>query len=177
MSRPCGVNHIAVVTPDLDGYRAFYEDVLGLDTALVLGAGPGHGRQAVLFAGDVMLHVFEADPPGTGSGMLHRGRLDHLGFTVRDGAALAALRNRLVDAGASSGDIRPLGWLHSVRYLDPDGFEGEINCFNAEFDPSALRDQDEVVDPQWLERVERVLGRRDAGRRPAAALRPDHDER
>jgi catechol 2,3-dioxygenase-like lactoylglutathione lyase family enzyme len=157
VSRLLGVNHIAVVTADLDRYRAFYEDALGLDTALVLGSGPGHGRQAVMFAGHVMLHVFEADPPGTGTGMLHRGRLDHLGFTARDPSALAARRNRLLDVGASSGDIRQLGWLLSVRYRDPDGFEGEINCFNPAFDPTALRAQDEVVDPHWLERTERAL--------------------
>jgi catechol 2,3-dioxygenase-like lactoylglutathione lyase family enzyme len=157
VSGPLGVNHIAVVTADLDGYRAVYEDAMGLATALVLGPDPGHGRQAVMFAGNVVLHVFEADPPGTGSGMLHRGRLDHLGFTVRDEAALAVLRTRLLDAGASSGDIRPLGWLLSLRYRDPDGFEGEINCFNPAFDPVALRDQDEVLDPQWLERTERAL--------------------
>ena len=157
MSWPCGINHIAVVTPDLDGYRAFYEDVLGLETALILVAGPGHGRQAVVFAGGVMLHVFEADPPGTGGVMLSRGRLDHLGFTVRDEAALANLRRRLMAAGASSGDIRPLGWLLSVRYVDPDGFEGEINCFNPGFDPADLRA--EVLDPHWLEHARRVLTR------------------
>lgn len=162
MSKACGVNHIAVVTGDLDGYRAFYEDTLGLDTALVLGAGPGHGRQAIVFAGDVMLHVFEVadgDPAASGSGavMFERGRLDHLGFTVRDEAALAVVRRKLMAVGASSGDIRPLGWMLSVRYLDPDGFEGEVNCFNPRFDPSSLRDQDEVVDPRWLERARRAL--------------------
>jgi catechol 2,3-dioxygenase-like lactoylglutathione lyase family enzyme len=162
MSKACGVNHIAVVTPDLDGYRAFYEDILGLDTALVLAAGPGHGRQAVLFAGEVMLHVFEVpdrDPTAVGSGaaMLERGRLDHLGFTVPDEAALAVIRRRLMTVGASSGDIRPLGWTLSIRYLDPDGFEGEVNCFNPRFDPSTLRDRDEVLDPRWLQRTKRAL--------------------
>lgn len=170
MSRPLGVNHIAVATADLDGYRAFYEEAIGLDTALVLGPGPGHGRQAVMFAGDVVLHVFEADPPGTGAGMLHRGRLDHLGFTVRDEAALAAVRSRLLDAGASSGDIRPLGWLLSLRFRDPDGFEGEINCGNPAFDPSALRAEDEVIDPHWLERTGRAL-------RGGRFAPPDDDER
>ncbi|MGE3289405.1 MAG: VOC family protein [Pseudonocardia sp.] len=157
--RPCGVNHIAVVTPDLDSYRAFYEGVVGLDTALVLGPGSGHGRQAVVFAGDVMLHVFEADRDVrvSGAAMLGRGHLDHIGFTVADEAELAVVRRRLLDAGASSGDVRPLGWMLSLRYLDPDGFEGEINCFNPRFDPSALRDQDEVIDPRWPARVRRVL--------------------
>jgi catechol 2,3-dioxygenase-like lactoylglutathione lyase family enzyme len=165
------VNHIAVATADLDGYRAFYEEAIGLDTALVLASGPGHGRQAIVFAGDVMLHVFEvadrparwgSPAPGTGSAMLERGFVDHLGFTVRDETALSALRRRLMDVGASSGDIRPLGWMLSVRYVDPDGFEGEVNCFNPRFDPSTLRHADEVIDPHWLERARRAL-RADGG--------------
>ena len=87
VSVPCGVSHVAVVTGDLDGYRAFYEEVIGLETTLVLGAGRGHGRQAVLSAGEVMLHVFELpgyDPTinGFSPAMFERGRLDHLGFTV-----------------------------------------------------------------------------------------------
>jgi catechol 2,3-dioxygenase-like lactoylglutathione lyase family enzyme len=162
MSKPCGVNHIAVVTADLDGYRAFYEDTIGLDTALVLGPGHDHGRLAMVFAGDVMLHVFEvtdheAAADGTGSTMFERGRLDHFGFTVPDEAALTRLRYRLLAVGASSGDIRPLGPMLSVRYRDPDGFEGEVNCLNPHYDPAALRDQDEIVDPRWFERTRRVL--------------------
>jgi catechol 2,3-dioxygenase-like lactoylglutathione lyase family enzyme len=161
-STPCGVNHVAVVTEDLDVYRAFYEDTIGLETALVLAPGPGHGRQAIVFAGDVMLHVFEvADrgsrAPGNGSAMLRRGLLDHLGFTVRDEAALSELRRRLMDVGASTGDIRPLGWMLSVRFVDPDGFEGEVNCVNPHYDPSTLRDEDEVIDPHWLDRARRAL--------------------
>src|SRR4051812_20268529 len=113
-SRPCGMSHVAVVTADLDGYRSFYEETIGLDTALVLAAGPGHGRQATVFAGGPMLHVFEvgdhhAWAEGTGSAMLRRGRVDHFGWTVPDVAALTEVWYRLLAAGASSGDIRPLG--------------------------------------------------------------------
>lgn len=162
MSGPCGVSHLAVVTPDLDGYRAFYEDVVGLDTALVLGSGPR--RQAVVFAGEVMLHVFEVDrAPSAGDTLLRRGRIDHLGFTVPDEAALAVVRRRLVAAGASSGDVRPLGWMLSVRFVDPDGFDGEINCFNPRFDPSDLRERDEIVDQRWLARTRRALHAADPG--------------
>ena len=38
MIKPSGVSHVAMVTADLDRYRDFYEDIVGLDTALVLGA-------------------------------------------------------------------------------------------------------------------------------------------
>ena len=109
-----------------------------------------------------MLHVFEvfgydAAPHGFTPAMFERGRLDHIGFTVDDEVALMALRDRLLAVGASSGSIRRLGPMLSVRFQDPEGFEGEINCFDPTYDPSTLRDEDEIVDPNWLERTRRVL--------------------
>ena len=162
MIKPSGISHIAMVTADLDRYRDFYETTVGLDTALVLGAGSDHGRHAIFFAGETVLHVFEVDgydptAQGIGPAMFERGRLDHLGFTVADEEALRAVADRLVSVGASCGEIRPLGPTLSVRYEDPDGFEGEINCFNRAFKPSSFGDRDEVVDPIWLERAERAL--------------------
>jgi catechol 2,3-dioxygenase-like lactoylglutathione lyase family enzyme len=161
MIKPTGVSHVAMVTADLDRYRAFYENVVGLDTALVLGPSSDIGRHAIFFAGDTAFTVFEVvdyDPAahGIGSAMFERGRLDHLGFAVPDEAALGEVRDRLVAAGASSGDIHPLGPTLSVRYQDPDGFEGEVNCLNPDFEPSAFGG-DEVVDPGWYERARRQL--------------------
>ena len=151
-----------MVTADLDAYREFYEDVIGLETTVILGAGAGHGRQAVLAAGDVMLHVFEVpgyDPAvhGFSPTMFERGRLDHLGFAVPDEAALATLRDRLVAVDASSGAIRRLGPMLSVRFRDPAEFEGEVNCPDPTYDPSTLRAEHEVVDPLWFARMAAVL--------------------
>ncbi|HEY5848907.1 MAG TPA: hypothetical protein VIT42_19165 [Microlunatus sp.] len=53
------------MTGDLDGYGTFSEDVIGLETTLVLGAGPGHRRQAVLAAGEVMLSTSSSCPATT----------------------------------------------------------------------------------------------------------------
>lgn len=163
MIKPSGISHIAMVTADLDGFRGFYEDIIGLDTLLVLGPEPGHGRHAILSAGSTVLHVFEVDgydpaTQGIGTQMFGRGRLDHLGFAVNDEAALREVGDRLVAVDASDGGIRPLGPVLSVRYRDPDGFEGEINCFNPQFDPTTLAHQDEVVDPGWLDRAKQSMG-------------------
>jgi len=162
MNSLSGVSHVALVTGDLDGFRAFYEDVVGLETTVVFSGGPRHSRQAILMAGDVMLHVFEVsdyNPADHGHtvAMFERGRLDHLGFSVPDLGALRAIRDRLLEVNASSGDIHQLGPMLSVRFVDPDGLESEINCYNPDFDPMAMRDDDEIVDPEWLQRAKLAL--------------------
>jgi len=164
VSERVGVSHVAVVTADLHRFRAFYENTIGLETTIVFGTGQGHAGQAVIATGNVMLHVFEIpgfDPArqGFAPAMFERGRLDHIGFAVADEAALVALRDRLLAVGASSGSIRRLGPVLSVRFHDPDGLEGEINCLDPSYDPSTLRDEDEIVDPDWLERTRRVMKR------------------
>ena len=44
--------------------------------------------------------------------------------------ALKAIRDRLLAVDASSGDIHHLGPMLSLGFVDPDGLEGEINCYN-----------------------------------------------
>ena len=163
MIKPSGVSHVAMVTADLDRYRDFYEDVVGLDTALVLGAASEHGRHAILFAGDTVLHVFEVpgyDPAahGIGSTMFERGRLDHLGFTVADEAALGEVRDRLVAVGR-------------IERRDPSYSDRRCRCATRTLTASrarstastrrsirsAIGSDAEVVDPTWLDRAQRVL--------------------
>ena len=89
--------------------------------------------------------------------MFERGRLDHLGFTVTTVAALTTLRDRLVAVDASSGAIRRVGPMLSVRFHDPDEAEGEVNRLDPSYDPSTLRDEDDVVDPLWFARMAAIL--------------------
>jgi hypothetical protein len=102
--------------------------------------GPPGLRHAVLPVTDTsIVHVFEQpgyDPAADGikSEIGRRGRLDHVGFLVPDVAALEVVRDRLVAVGASEGVVTPLGFLLSVHFCDPDGFEGEINSVNPAFD-------------------------------------------
>jgi catechol 2,3-dioxygenase-like lactoylglutathione lyase family enzyme len=147
-----GISHIAVITPDLDRFRAFYEDVVGLRTAIVLRASEPTGfRHAIISVSDTsIVHVFEQpgyDPAaqGVGAEMFTRGRLDHFGFMVGSVAELEAVRDRLVAVGACDGEIAPQGPVYSVRFSDPDGLEGEINAVRLGWD-SSQEDQLQVED-------------------------------
>ena len=166
MSERVGVSHVAVVTADLDRFRAFYEDTIGLATTVVFGAGQGHAGQAVIAAGNVMLHVFEVPgfdpaPHGFGPAMFERGRLDHIGFSRRRRGGPGCAARPPARSGRVEREHPPPRPMLSVRFHDPDGLEGEINCLDPSYDPTTLRDEDEIVDPAWLECIRSVM-RRDA---------------
>lgn len=159
---PHSVSHVAMITADLDRFRAFYEEVIGLQTAVVLRMDHPPGlRHALLLVDDsTALHAFEQpgyDPAGDGigTGIGRRGRLDHLGFLVENVAALESVRDRLVAVQASEGEITDLGPLLCVHFRDPDGFEGEVNAVNPAFDPSHLPTGvvEEQPDPEWFNRL------------------------
>ncbi|MGH9214375.1 MAG: VOC family protein [Acidimicrobiales bacterium] len=140
---PMALSHVAMNTADLDRFRAFYEDVIGLRTAIVLRMTEPPGlRHAILSVNDTtIIHAFERpgyDPgaDGIGTEVGSRGRLDHIGFLLADLDDLKAVRDRLVAVRASEGVVSPLGPLLSVLFRDPDGLEGEINTVNPAFDLS-----------------------------------------
>ena len=159
---PTGFSHAAVYTSDIDRFRRFYETVVGLRMGVLLqmDAAPYY-RHAIFPLGEVAtLHVFEMpgyDPQsdGIGTEIGQRGRIDHFGFEVNDRADLEALRERVTAAGASDGEIRPLGPSWSLHFRDPDGLSVEVNCRRA-IPPGELRPESllEIGDPD-LGRVHR----------------------
>lgn len=161
VAAPIAISHIAAFTSDLARHRAFYEGVIGLRTSLVLRmTHPPHLRHALYFVDErTALHVFEqrdfADAAGVHlDEMGRRGRLDHVGFMFADRAALEAVRDRLVAAGASDGEIRPLGPVLSVHFRDPDGLASEANAVNHEFDPDGAGELVEhSAGDRWFERM------------------------
>jgi catechol 2,3-dioxygenase-like lactoylglutathione lyase family enzyme len=123
-----GVNHVAVMTRDLDRFVEFYRDVFELE--LVFSETNPAFRHAILRTGPTSwLHPAEVtdNPHATGSpAMFDRGHVDHVALTASSADAFATLRQRLVDRGASSGAVDDLGAFHSVWFEDPDGMRGEL---------------------------------------------------
>ena len=131
MQLTTGINHVAVVTGDLDRFIDFYTAVL--DAEVVFNeTSPGIGRHAMLRVGaDSVLHPVEVrdSPHARGlPAMLSRGHVDHYGITVASFEALKEIQRRLLERGATDGHITDFGPMQSVWFEDPDGMGSEV-CF------------------------------------------------
>lgn len=123
-----GVNHVAVLTADLDRFVAFYRDVFDLD--VVFEESTPAFRHAILRAGATSW-IHPAEVPGASDGtalptMFRRGHLDHVALGAGSVESFETLRRRLLERGATDGTIEDLGPFHSLWFEDPDGMRGEV---------------------------------------------------
>ena len=69
--------------------------------------------------------TIEGNPePGRQTPMWGRGRLDHFGLQAASAEAFETIRRRLVERGASDGNVNDFGAVRSLFLRDPDGLEG-----------------------------------------------------
>ncbi len=123
-----GVNHVAVITADLDRFIEFYKRVFDLE--VVFSETAPAFRHAILRTGhDSWLHPVEI--PGNSHGaavpaMFARGHLDHIALTAASQSAFTTIRARLVECGACNGAVEDLGAFHAIWFEDPDGMRVEV---------------------------------------------------
>ena len=123
----CGLEHVLVLTDDIEATRAFYCDVLGFDAGERPSLGfPGYwlyldGAPCLHVAERAAYeaHAVELGLPGTA------GPLDHVAFAAGGYDALAA---RLDAAGvpAVSNDV-PAAGIRQLFFDDPNGVRIELN--------------------------------------------------
>lgn len=129
MSHLIGLNHVAIITADLDRFVAFYTRVF--DMKEVFREDTPGLRHAILRIADGSSWLHPAEVPGSeyaaaSSKMFRRGHLDHIALTARSSKCFEELRRRLIEAGASDGAVEDLGAFHSLWFQDPDGMRGEL---------------------------------------------------
>jgi catechol 2,3-dioxygenase-like lactoylglutathione lyase family enzyme len=138
MSLVTGINHVAVLTSDIDRFVSFYRDVF--DMPVLFEETTPTFRHAILRSGpSSWLHpatVFGSPHGRALPDMFRRGHLDHLAIGAASEAAFETIRVRLVERGASSGVVEDLGAFHALWFEDPDGMKGEV-CLIVD---SALRE-------------------------------------
>ncbi|MGH2687096.1 MAG: VOC family protein, partial [Actinomycetota bacterium] len=122
-----GINHLALVTPDMDATVRFYHGVLGARLVAHLAA-PGFRHYFFDFGPEQTVAFFEyrnapiqpfTKPAGVPDP--RAPQFDHLSFNVPDEEALNQLRDRLKSHGCEVTDVVDHGFIHSIYFNDPHG--------------------------------------------------------
>lgn len=126
-----GINHIALISKDIDALRAFYTEVFDAEVGPTKPHGDqGHETMTTIRIGPhTELNVFtiEGNPePDRQKPMWGRGRLDHFGLQAASADSFETIRQRLVEHRASDGEVNDFGSVLSLFFRDPDGLEGEV---------------------------------------------------
>ncbi len=128
-----GINHLALVTTDMDATVRFYHGVLGASLVATIGTpdfrhyffefGP-HCTVAFFEYANADLKPFakEAGVPDP-----RAVQFDHLALNLPDEEALHDLQRRLKEAGSEVTDVVDHGFIRSVYFTDPNGIALEAS--------------------------------------------------
>ncbi|HEX2850581.1 MAG TPA: VOC family protein [Acidimicrobiales bacterium] len=149
-----GVNHLALVTPDMDTTVRFYHGVLGMRLVASVMAGPMRhyffeiGPENTLAFFEVKGAETFAAPAGIPD-RLRKAQFDHLSFNLPDEQALVDLQARLKEAGCEVTDVIDHGFVRSIYFTDPNGIALEASwwAIDATGRPADYGDQRLFGDP------------------------------
>jgi catechol 2,3-dioxygenase-like lactoylglutathione lyase family enzyme len=126
------VNHLALVTPDMDATVRFYHGVLGMRLVASVMAGPMRhyffeiGPQNTVAFFEVKGADTFAAPAGIPD-RLRKAQFDHLSFNVADEPALIALQERLRAFDCEVTPVVDHGFVRSIYFTDPHGIALEAS--------------------------------------------------
>jgi catechol 2,3-dioxygenase-like lactoylglutathione lyase family enzyme len=127
-----GVNHVAVVTGDMDRTIRFWRDLLGLRLVVAIGE-PGYRHYFFEVAPGCMVAFFEwpqVEPvPEKDHGVPVKGQIafDHLAIGVESEDDLWALKLKVEAAGFWVSEVIDHGFIHSIYAFDPNGIPIEFS--------------------------------------------------
>jgi len=126
-----GINHLALVTPDMDATVRFYHGVLGMRLVATLRAGSMRHYFFETAPGNTVAFFEVADAPTfdlpAGIPDRRKAQFDHLSFNLPDEEALQHLRRRLKEAACEVTDVIDHGIVRSIYFTDPHGIALEAS--------------------------------------------------
>jgi catechol 2,3-dioxygenase-like lactoylglutathione lyase family enzyme len=120
------VNHIALITPELDRLVEFYACMFG---ARVLARAEGQPRKCFLkLTAHTNLHVFEsANTTGKpAADPFDEGSINHFALQARNPDGFAAVRSKLIADGHANETVYDAPGLYTMFATDPDGLLIEV---------------------------------------------------
>jgi catechol 2,3-dioxygenase-like lactoylglutathione lyase family enzyme len=163
-----GINHLAMVTGDMDGTIRFWRDLLGM--RLVVGLGhPGYRHYFFEISGHDMIAFFEwpdvepLDEKDHGFPVKGKAAFDHISFEVESEDDLWELKDKFDAADIWCSEVVDHGFIHSIYAFDPNKIAIEFSAPIKEVDirknpvmtdTEPCSEARKGVDPQpgiWLE--------------------------
>lgn len=131
-----GVNHLALITNNMDATVRFWHGVVG--APLVATIGTGDFRHYFFALGPASSIAFFQYADGRTNELAkpagvfdpRAGQFDHLSMDLPDEAALMALRQRLLDHGSEVTDVVDHGLMRSIYFTDPNGIALEASWWS-----------------------------------------------
>jgi catechol 2,3-dioxygenase-like lactoylglutathione lyase family enzyme len=133
-----GINHLALVTNDMDATVRFYHGVMAARLVATIGT-PAFRHYFFQIGERETVAFFEyrdspvegfAKPAGVPDP--RAVQFDHLSFNLPDEEALLGLRERLKAAGCEVTDVVDHGFIRSVYFTDPSGIALEASWWTAD---------------------------------------------
>jgi catechol 2,3-dioxygenase-like lactoylglutathione lyase family enzyme len=128
-----GINHLALITTDMDATTRFYHGVLGARLVATIGT-PDFRHYFFEFGPEQTVAFFEyegvelerwAKPAGVPDA--RATQFDHLSFNLPDEEALESLRKRLLDHGCEVTEVVDHDVMRSIYFTDPNGIALEAS--------------------------------------------------
>ena len=173
-----GVNHLALVTTDMDATVRFWHGVIGARLVTTLATpsfrhyffeiGPGDTVAFFEYTG------FEMDSFAKPAGVPYRqaSQFDHLSLDLADEDALMRLRDRLKEHGCEVTDVVDHGIMRSIYFTDPAGIALEASYWvtDATGRPPDYGDGTLFADPDPVPAVAELRARGEVDSIPATRL-------
>lgn len=148
-----GVNHLVLVTNDMDKTVRFYRDVLGMKVVGTMGGEVGGQRMRHYFfslGGGSCIAFFEWPgvelPTRKDAGMPASGRqFDHVSIGMESEEALSQLQKRAREAGVPASDVVDHGMVRSIYFEDPNGISLEFSVWTRDIDKEPVFNDDDPV--------------------------------
>ena len=128
-----GINHLALITTDMDATVRFYHGVLGARLVATIGT-PTFRHYFFEFGPEQTVAFFEyrdieLDRVSKPAGVADRRftQFDHLSFNLPDENALESLRLRLADHGCEVTEVVDHDVMRSIYFTDPNGIALEAS--------------------------------------------------
>jgi catechol 2,3-dioxygenase-like lactoylglutathione lyase family enzyme len=172
-----GLNHLALVTNDLEATTRFWHGVLGAPLVATVGTAAfrhyffdvGNGATVAFFA--YQGHAVEPFAKPAGIPDARAIQFDHVSLNVPDEEALLALRQRLLHHGCEVTEVIDHGLMRSIYFTDPNGIALEASWWVKNPTGRALAaDDNRYGDPDPILAVRELLEQGALGALPTTRL-------